>query len=432
MNLKSFVEILSRTSLEYPTIQDFSEGDIYEYLNSGEHRYPCIFLTVESIENSGDNNTLNATLFYVDRLLSDNSNRLDIQTTSITALNSILEKLQEINYFTITSSNFTPFTEKFADLCAGSFVRCNIEIPSDSDCEGEEYEISPLNITKNGEYEVLGYDKAVVNIQPSIDDILSDKYSEKTKEDFKDLVYNINNVPLIVTNNSTNNGEYVLELPSNIDWSIRNVNPSNWFNNCNFINFVADMYNYPSNRSLGQNFLCNCFNLKYINIKFPSQGPTYYAFQNNFNLEEVVFENLRTNDGRDWFKNCNKLKKITVINEWREDLYNEELMIENLASLKEINGEIYSEGYRFAFANNPKLENIKLKWCPIGRNTTIQGSFVGSDSISLESLSYFVDNLGERPTQGNTFIIKFGAANLAKLTQEQITSMTNKGWTVSA
>ena len=80
MNIREFSNAVGLIALNYPTVQEYSEGDIYNYLNTGEHKYPCIFLTIESVEEGELNSqTLSGSLFYVDRLLNDSSNRLMVR-----------------------------------------------------------------------------------------------------------------------------------------------------------------------------------------------------------------------------------------------------------------------------------------------------------------------------------------------------------------
>lgn len=162
MNLKNIVTLIKNVSMSYPTIQEFGESDIYEFMNSGEHKYPTIFLTIESITSDEYAQTLNATLFYVDRLLSNSSNKIDVQTVGLTTLKSIKEKLEEVNHINFTSVNYTPFTEKFSDLCAGVFAQCNIQVNDTLECD--DYELGTLTIKEDGLYNVLGYNQVIVDI----------------------------------------------------------------------------------------------------------------------------------------------------------------------------------------------------------------------------------------------------------------------------
>lgn len=162
MNLIDINNFIKNLSLGYPTIQEYENGDVYEYMNSSEHKYPTIFLTISSISSNDEITNISATLFYIDRLLKDNSNRLEIQAYGNKALKAILEKATEwsiINFDTIT---YTPFTEKFADLCAGVFAQFNIQINDELDCSS--YEGLTLDIKEDGLYNVLGYEQVLVDV----------------------------------------------------------------------------------------------------------------------------------------------------------------------------------------------------------------------------------------------------------------------------
>lgn len=162
MILREFIEYIKNVSLAYPTIKTFGEGDIYETLNSGNNEYPCIFLTIESISSDEDAQTLNGTIFYVDRLLDDSSNKLAIQTVGLTALKSIKEKLEEENYINFTNINYTPFTEKFSDMCAGMFAQCSIQLNDTLECDS--FELATLTVKENGLYSTIGYKQVVVDV----------------------------------------------------------------------------------------------------------------------------------------------------------------------------------------------------------------------------------------------------------------------------
>lgn len=163
MNYFEIINTIKNISLNHDFVYEFSEGDIYEYLNTDEHKYPVVFLTVNDI-NVSDYNTLNANLFYVDRLTDDNSNKLDIQSIGISIINSILYQLEtQYNDVTLQTNQFVTFTEKFSDMCAGVYTTFSIEYSKENNCNVNyrtpdnniTTEIVDVEYTENGEFEIV-------------------------------------------------------------------------------------------------------------------------------------------------------------------------------------------------------------------------------------------------------------------------------------
>lgn len=173
MRYFELLKTIKNISTTHVLVNEYGEGDIYEHLNSGEHKYPCVFLTVTNIESSVSSTLYNFTLFYTDRLVESGDNRTNIQSTGINVIQQILNRLiQEYPTYEVTNTNFTPFTEKFADMCAGVFCNVtfedpveNLESTIDSECNKGDFELKTITLTKNGLYDIIGYDKAVVNVR---------------------------------------------------------------------------------------------------------------------------------------------------------------------------------------------------------------------------------------------------------------------------
>lgn len=163
MRYIDLVNTIKDVSLKHYLVNEFAEGDVYEWLNSKQHKYPCVVLTTNNISTGEDINTLNANLFYVDRLTDNDDNKLKIQSLGVTVLQQILNKL-DVPIFSWDNTTYTPFTEKFADLCAGVYVTFTVEYEAEPLCDNGEFEVKTLNITKNGKYDVTGYDEVIVNI----------------------------------------------------------------------------------------------------------------------------------------------------------------------------------------------------------------------------------------------------------------------------
>lgn len=167
MNLYSFIENLKNVSLAHYDVNEFNCGDVYGIMNKKYHKYPCVVLTVDNIQKGqNDTNIVNGNLFYIDRQLADESNKLYIQSQGVSVLNNIFNKSYNNGGYPFDTQQFTPFSEKFADLCAGVYCTFSAIVESEDICDNGAYEPKSITITKNGIYDVVGYDEANVDIQP--------------------------------------------------------------------------------------------------------------------------------------------------------------------------------------------------------------------------------------------------------------------------
>lgn len=165
MNLYSFIENLKNVSLAHYDVNEFNCGDVYGIMNKKYHKYPCVVLTVDNIQKGqNDTNMVNGNLFYIDRQLADESNKLYIQSQGVSVLNNIFNKSYNNGGYPFDTQQFTPFSEKFADLCAGVYCTFSAIVESEDICDNGAYEPKTITITKNGIYDVVGYDEANVDV----------------------------------------------------------------------------------------------------------------------------------------------------------------------------------------------------------------------------------------------------------------------------
>lgn len=165
MNLFQLIHTIKNTAGKANLVSSVKDGDVYENLNSGTQTYPVVNVTIDNItkdETGTSNVTMN--IFYIDRLEDNCRNKTQVQSSAVTVLEQIMNKLEDEQAFDFTSKTFYPFTEKFADLCAGSYVTCTLDLQLDTLCDNESFEPALLEITSNGTYDVTNYDTALVNV----------------------------------------------------------------------------------------------------------------------------------------------------------------------------------------------------------------------------------------------------------------------------
>lgn len=314
MNYFTLIEDIKRTSLQFA--EEFYEGDVYEFLNSGNHKYPSIILTTQNVSTTDNINSISGTLFCVDRLTDDSSNRLEIQSNAFNKLQRIISALEE-NTINLQSNTYTPFTEKFADLCGGMFVEFSFQYVGESLCD--DLEIKEIELTQNGIYDVIGYDRAIVNVRPvvNLEDITITDNGEYTCGEGFDGFGKVNvdlqaKLKFASIANSVNssciNADGEWEYGKLIDWSnLKNVS-SAWASASNLKKF-----NYPfMDTSNIINFeLCfrRCSSLRWVDIRGWDFGKATFThlFHESYGLPTVIgdctLEDVE-NNGVTVYDNC--------------------------------------------------------------------------------------------------------------------------------
>ena len=137
MTLLETINLLNWVARNQPNVNGIVEtGDIYDlnkecYTNL--YSAFCVQQNTHSINE--DFTTFSFTLFYVDRLTLDKSNKLEIQSTACeffqNLIKTIMQKFENLNW---TNGEVTTFTERFSAECAGAFMTCSITTKNQSIC----------------------------------------------------------------------------------------------------------------------------------------------------------------------------------------------------------------------------------------------------------------------------------------------------------
>lgn len=132
MTLYEIVNEFLDIARKQPNIGYVNCGDIYSINSIPNLDYGVFFVT--QTNHSQDENTVSysLTLYYIDRLLPDESNRLQIQSQGILVLNNIINIFNNLNDEAQIEYdiNYTTFTHRFTDNCAGVFA--NVTITTDN------------------------------------------------------------------------------------------------------------------------------------------------------------------------------------------------------------------------------------------------------------------------------------------------------------
>lgn len=142
MTLQDFVNKMSDCALKHKFVARFEEGDVFEIMNMGEKNYSYVILTINSLNVNKTETKINCYLYYVDRLLEDESNRLEIWAVGADTLQKIITRIGYNSFDVIAGNNvsYLPFKEKFQDLCAGVYANIEFTILNNvTNCDTEIY-----------------------------------------------------------------------------------------------------------------------------------------------------------------------------------------------------------------------------------------------------------------------------------------------------
>lgn len=131
------INLLNWVAKNQPNVNGIVEsGDIYD-LNKDEYQQKySAFCVTQNTHNVGEEfTTFSFTLFYVDRLTLDKSNKIEIQSTAVEFFGNLIKTImQKFEWLDWTNGDVTTFTEKFSAECAGAYMTCNVTTPNKSLC----------------------------------------------------------------------------------------------------------------------------------------------------------------------------------------------------------------------------------------------------------------------------------------------------------
>ena len=413
MRYFDFIKEIKEISTSHILVNEYGEGDIYEYLNNGEHKYPCIFLTVTNLTTTDSGTAINFTLFYTDRLVENQANKTAIQSTGISVIKQILSKYEQLHpEYLLSNVNYTPFTEKFTDMCAGVF--CDIAIENqidtledyDNECEEGAFAVKTITLTKNGVYDIVGYDSAVVLVETPMETITITENGVYVPEEggYSEVVVDVAGVggeklkvySLKVDDSCIVNGTWGFE---NIIDTSKLKTMSYMFEDCKLLQ-TLDVSNWDTSNVTDMYMMFReCYSLQSLDVS-------------NWDISNVA------NIG-DMFYACNKLETIGDITSWDASNVTH---IERFAVDTAIKNFVGDRTIDDVINNNITILNgLKVSsafWQVLPDET---------DRASLRALINGLSDMTGQPTK----TLRLYAANKEKLTTEDIAVATDKNWTIS-
>lgn len=130
MSLKEVIVKFLNIAKKQPNIGYTGEGDIYTLNSLPNLEYSVFFVTQQQHNQSEDVISYNLILYYIDRLVEDDANMLDIHSNGIIQLGNIINTFINENDDAVVNYNinFTTFNHKFADKCAGVYATISVDV----------------------------------------------------------------------------------------------------------------------------------------------------------------------------------------------------------------------------------------------------------------------------------------------------------------
>lgn len=139
MTIFNTVKELENIALQTPQINFVGENDLYDTINGCPNIKYGIFFVTQNVHRSSDEwDKYSLNLFYIDRLLEDDSNELAIHSVGKELLtNIVLQFCDKYDAEIDGSYTFQPFIQKFMDKCAGIYMTVTLNIMKSTICPEE-------------------------------------------------------------------------------------------------------------------------------------------------------------------------------------------------------------------------------------------------------------------------------------------------------
>lgn len=143
MTLKNLIDRIAKYGISRKLINWSSAGaDIFAINSQSIREYPILFTSPTGSHRVEENTTTySITLYYIDRLLRDSSNDIDIFSSAVEQLKAIVIGIAQIDGVVGVSDsynvlNFTE-TERLSDSCAGAYCTIEVTVLNDFICVDE-------------------------------------------------------------------------------------------------------------------------------------------------------------------------------------------------------------------------------------------------------------------------------------------------------
>lgn len=132
-NLYTIVKAIEKIGNAIPDVNTVVLSDIFKLNELPDIDYSVFAIIQDQHREDDEYVYMNFYLYYVDRLLNDHSNQLEIQSHGMSLLSTVIGKIEDLGIVLSPDTDriFQPFNQRFSDECAGVYARVELMIPID-------------------------------------------------------------------------------------------------------------------------------------------------------------------------------------------------------------------------------------------------------------------------------------------------------------
>lgn len=134
MTLVQLIRIIESVASKQPAINMIVRSDVFRINSAPSMKYGTFVWTQGQHSTTVEGLiTYSFTFFYVDRLLDNLNNQVEIQSVGVEVLGNIIRNLEDFN-IGVADYTLQPFNQRFTDECAGVFANVKLTTTATSLC----------------------------------------------------------------------------------------------------------------------------------------------------------------------------------------------------------------------------------------------------------------------------------------------------------
>ena len=149
INVNILNNLIKGISEQIPLVNSYYTTSPYESWNVEEVKYGSVSFVITKVYTRETTTTFDATIYYADRLLEDNSNRDFVHSDAATVIQTIVGALNTADEYLEVSYpvGITLFEQDFADKLAGGYAQVSISAEGMGECFEDEFSVPEIIAT---------------------------------------------------------------------------------------------------------------------------------------------------------------------------------------------------------------------------------------------------------------------------------------------